>query len=86
MMPLKSKYHNNLTESSTQEITQFDTSESSPTIPVKDYKNKKYQVNLIKQRNNDIFSGDQNGRRKRKHRHEKINYERSPVNAHVLHK
>ena len=83
MMPPKTKMSNGFQDSFQNDLIQMDTCESSPVIPVKDYPNFKHQANRSSQRNHEIFSGSQNGRRKRKQRQDKINNERSPVTSHA---
>ncbi|CAI2386516.1 unnamed protein product [Moneuplotes crassus] len=66
-----------------REMTKFNTKESSPTIPVKDYSNFKYpkkrSMNLI---DKEPSLGIQGSRKKRKNRHEKKNSERLPQIPH----
>lgn len=69
------------------EMVHFDTKESSPSIPVKDYSNIKYP----KKRSTNLSykeagMGLQGSRRKRRNRHEKTNSERSPQIPHSLKK
>lgn len=59
-----------------------DTRESSPNIEVKEYARYKNEAGgSVKRPSSDQFYARHNSRRKRKERHDKINYEKSPVNT-----